>query len=180
MGDKREMDETGKGFSFRDEAEGKLAKFLDAAPELEGRDPAEIIHELRIHQIELEMQNEELKRFQYALEESRNKYQDLYDFAPVGYFTLSRKGLIDEVNLAGAALFAIPRQKLIKMRFAHFVAPEFQSHWYQYIVSVLDHEENQNCDLKLKREDGSSFHVMLDSIRTVSYTHLTLPTKRIV
>lgn len=99
MGDKREMDETGNGFSrLRDEAEGKLAKSLDAAPELEGRDPAEIIHELRIHQIELEMQDEELKRFQYALEESRNKYQYLYDFAPVGYFTLNSQGIIKEVT----------------------------------------------------------------------------------
>ena len=69
------------------------------------------------------MQNEELKGIQLELEESRDKYQDLYDFAPVGYFTVSRKGLIYRANLTGASLLGMPRPKLIKIGFGHFVAP---------------------------------------------------------
>ncbi len=65
----------------------------------------DVIHELRVHQIELEMQNEELREAQIKLEDSRNKYFDLYNFAPIGYFTLDERGIILDVNLAGASTF---------------------------------------------------------------------------
>jgi hypothetical protein len=71
-------------------AEGKLSRSPDTTQELEEKTPEEIIHELHVHQIELELQNEELKRVQLELEGVKNKYQDLYDFAPIGYFTLTR------------------------------------------------------------------------------------------
>jgi chemotaxis family two-component system sensor kinase Cph1 len=83
------------------------------------------------------MQNEELRRAQLALEESRGKYVDLYDFAPVGYFTFTPKGLIAEVNLTGAALLGVVRQKLINGRFRKFVAPQGQDLWDRHILSVL-------------------------------------------
>jgi hypothetical protein len=95
MADKTEIDETGSsGSILRHRAEGKLSRSPDATQELKEETPEEIIHELHVHQFELEMQNEELKRVQLELEESRSdyrgKYQDLYDFAPDGYFTLTR------------------------------------------------------------------------------------------
>ena len=83
------------------------------------------------------MQNEELKRVQLELEDARDKYQSLYDFSPVGYFTLTHKGIIQEVNLAGATLLGMPRPKLIGRGFGHFVAPESENQWDQHILAVL-------------------------------------------
>jgi PAS domain S-box-containing protein len=135
--------------------------------------PKELVHELRVHQIELQMQNEELKKAQLALEVSRNKYLDLYDFAPVGFFTFTRGGRIAEVNLTGAALLGAERQELLNRGFGHFVAPENLEQWERHLVSMYKSEEKQSCDLALKREDGATFHARLDSIR------LALPTARL-
>ncbi len=99
------------------------------------------------------------------MEESKDKYEDLYDFAPVGYFTLTHKGIIREVNLTGASLLRILRPKLINSGFGRFVASECLDRWYQHIIGVLGHEEKQTCDLKLIREDGSTFYASLESIR---------------
>ncbi|MCK7491406.1 MAG: hypothetical protein MZW92_06610 [Comamonadaceae bacterium] len=89
---------------------------------LSGLDVQELVHELGTHQIELEMQNEELRRAQEALESSRSRYVDLYDFAPVGYFTFDGNGLIREVNLTGARLLGIERVLLLDKPFAGFIA----------------------------------------------------------
>jgi len=166
MTDKKDLDNVGSDSALRDAAEGQLGKFPDTSTEIKDLTPEEIIHELRVHQIELEMQNEELQRVQLQLEESRDKYQDLYDFAPVGYFTLSQKGLISEANLTGASQLGMPRPKLINLGFGHFVAPESEDQYYQHILNVRKQEGKQFCDLMLKSEDGSSFYAHLESIRT--------------
>ncbi len=123
------------------------------------------IHELHVHQVELGIQNEELKRLQLESESSNKKYQDLYDFAPVGYFTLSHKGIIKEVNLTGASLVGVDRKKLINRGFGHFVDYESLGQFDIHIASVVKQQEKLSCDLKLKREDGSSLYVKLESIR---------------
>jgi PAS domain-containing protein len=81
----------------------------------------QVIHELRVHQIELEMQNEELRTAQIALEDSRSRYQDLYDYAPVGYVTLNDQGLLLEANLTTVRILGVERQRLTKMFFSQFV-----------------------------------------------------------
>ena len=164
----RDMDVTGSGASaLRASAEDQLDRSPDTTQELGDKTPEEVIHELHVHKIELEMQNEELKRVQLELEEAKNKYQDLYDFAPVGYFTLDHKTLIKEVNLTGATLLEMPRPKLIGRGFGHFVSPKSLDLWNKHIISVLGHEDKQTSDLRLKREDESSFFARLNSIRVV-------------
>ena len=166
MADKKSLnDNVNSGCALRDAAEDQLGKSTGLSPELKDQTPEEIIHELRVHQIELEIQNAELQRMQLALEQSKGKYQNLYDFAPVGYFTLTHKGIISEANLAGAALLGMPRPKLIGRGFGHFIGPESLAQWDQHILGVLGQEEKQNCDLTLRREDGSSFYARLESIR---------------
>jgi|GEM_PF-621058 len=167
MIDKRNLDDDVGGPSIlRNSAEAKVSETSDATEDLKNKTQEAIIHELQVHQIELEMQNDELKRVQLALEESRDKFQDLYDFAPVGYFTLSPKGIIKEVNLTGASLLGMPRSKLIGRGFGYFVAPESLDQWGKHILAVMGHEKKHSCVLALKCEDGSLFYVRLESIRT--------------
>jgi len=127
--------------------------------------PVKLLHELQVHQIELEMQNEELRRAHTALEESRDRYVDLYEFAPIGYLTLTREGLIAEINLTGAAMLGEERKKLLQRRFAQFVVPEDRDRWYRSLLQTLQHSDKQNCELALQRGDGTLFHAQLDCLR---------------
>ncbi|HSO26340.1 MAG TPA: PAS domain-containing protein, partial [Methanobacteriaceae archaeon] len=97
---------------------------------------SEIVHELRVHQIELEIQNEELREAQIKLEDSRRKYFELYNFAPVGYFTLDEKGIILDVNLAGAGLLGVERRNLNKIALINFIASEHRHIFYQHLKKV--------------------------------------------
>lgn len=123
-----------------------------------------LLRELQAHQIELEMQNEKLRRDQLALEESRGHYLDFYEFAPIGYLTLYLNGQIAETNFAGAALLEEERSKLHNRRFAGFVAAEDRERWHRIFMHMLRHNGNQECELKLRRADGTILHVRLDSM----------------
>jgi len=149
--------------SLRAEAEARLA----CAPPADGtqRSPEEILHELRVYQIELEMQNDALRQTQLELEESRDRYVDLYDFAPIGYLTLTRGGLIREVNLTGALLLGMERNKLAHRRFAQFIVPEDNERWHQHFTRVVQYGGQRDCELSLKRGDGSVFYAHLDCLR---------------
>ena len=162
--------------TLRAAAEGELARLAGATPwqvrtqggapeDLAGKTAENILHELQVRQIELEMQNEELKRAQVALEKSRDKYLDLYDFAPVGYFTLTHNGQITEVNLAGATLLGQERAQLVGRGLGRSIAPGDIDRWEQHLVSVAHSAEKQTCELTLKRGDGSTFFARLESIR---------------
>ena len=121
-----------KKADLRKRAEKALKSKTEVTKEILGTNAPELIHELEVHQIELEMQNEELRRTQLELNESRNKYYDLYDLAPVGYFLLDQKGRILEVNLAGADLLGIERGSLIKKKFSQFIIPDSQDAFYMH------------------------------------------------
>lgn len=129
--------------------------------------PAEaLLHELQVHQIELEMQNETLRRIQVVLEESRDRYQDLYDFSPIAYFTLNEHGLITEINLTGAALLGVERKKLLNTRFARFIAAEDSDEWNRCFVEVLKNSHNHRGEFKLQRDDHSNFIAHMDCLHT--------------
>lgn len=150
---------------LRDNAEKQLARSLKSLPDLKGQPAEKLIHELQVHQIELETQAEELRRVQSALEESRDKYLNLYEFAPVGYLTLNDKALIEDVNLKGATLLGVERGILVNARFRTFIAPEGLDQWDRYFLNVLNQGERQSCPIQLMRSDGSTFPAQLESLR---------------
>ena len=92
------------------------------------QDAQKMLHELEVHQIELQMQNEELRQAQDTITASQERYADLYDFAPVGYFTFDSTGLITEVNLTGASLLGVDRGELTNKPFSLFVAAPSTGH----------------------------------------------------
>jgi PAS domain S-box-containing protein len=112
---------------------------------------------LRVHQIELEMQNEELRRIQIELEAGRVRYFDLYDLAPVGFCTLSEKGLILEANITIATMFGVPREKLIKRPFTRFVLPEDQDICYLRRRTLAATGREQDWDMRMRHADGFAF-----------------------
>jgi PAS domain S-box-containing protein len=122
---------------------------------------AALLHELQVHQIELELQNEELRRTQAALEVSRDRFVDLFDFAPVGYLTLSDAGLIEEVNLTGAALLGVERGELRGKRFVGFVTREHADRWNLFFKARDQRTNPQSCPLLIQRADGSVFDAHL-------------------
>ncbi|MFC1716920.1 ATP-binding protein [Candidatus Poribacteria bacterium] len=139
---------------------GESANLDELSPE----DTRRLIHDLQVHQIELEMQNEELRRIQAELAESRDKYSDLYDFAPVGYLTLSEKGLIVEANLTCASLLGIERSSLIGKPLSGFIARDDEDIFYIYRRNVLAEKTRQTCELRMVRRDGGQFYAQLESI----------------
>ena len=124
----------------------------------------ELIHELQVHQIELEMQNEELRRTQQELEASRDKYSDLYEFAPLGYFVLDQKGVILEANLTVSGILGIARAFLIGKPLASLVNKEDGDALYLHFRQVLETQSKQTCDVGLTKEDGSQIQVRLDTL----------------
>jgi PAS domain S-box-containing protein len=150
---------------LRHAAENKLVRSSGTSSEMKAGTLEGVNHELQVHQIELEMQNEELRKAQLNLEKSRQRYADLYDFAPVGYFTFTPEALIKEANLTGATLLEMDRQRIINGRFRRFVASSDFDQWDQHFLRVLREGEKQTCDLTLKRQDGSTFQAGLESIR---------------
>ena len=151
--------------SLRGGAEKQLARSPKSSSDLKGQFPEALIHELRVHQIELETQAEELRKSKITLEESRDKYLDLYEFAPLGYLTLTDKALITEVNLTGATLLGVERSKLVNARFRKFIAHENSEQWDRYFINVLNLGEKQCCTLMLKRGENSIFPARLEGVR---------------
>ena len=138
--------------NLRKDAEMRLSKRSSILPEESGCSPDQIVHELRFHQIELEMQNEALRESQQALEESRDRYADLYDFAPVGYLTLTEKGVISEANLTAATILGIERNKLIKRLFRTYISRDYLEQWGRYFTRVLKTTDRQIGDLNSGKE----------------------------
>ena len=150
--------------SLRRKAEEKLRTQLERLKELSARDIQELVHELGTHQIELEMQNEELRKARDELESSRNQYAELYDFAPVGYFTIDAQGLIEGVNLTGARLLGIERGLLLKRPFINFIAEAADREIFsKHCSEIFQKQGNQTCEIRLKRKDGATFYAQLQS-----------------
>jgi len=153
---------------LRDDAEKKLSESSDTFTKIKSKMPEELVHELQIHQIELEMMNDELRMTNLALESARDRYVKLYDSAPVGYFTFTHEALISEVNLTGTFMLGVDRRKLVNNRFRAFVSSQDFDLWDSHFMKVLKEGGKQSCDLSIRRVDDSVFYARLDSIRTDS------------
>jgi PAS domain S-box-containing protein len=151
---------------LRADAEAQLVRTHEP-PQTPARSAAELLHELQVHQIELEMQNEELRSARIALEASRDRYLDLFEFAPVGYLTLTGNRQIDAINLAGAKLLGDERAPLLQRHFDHFVADEDRDRWYLLFFRLMAVAGgNGGIELKLLRRDGTAIYVHVDCLRT--------------
>jgi PAS domain S-box-containing protein len=122
----------------------------------------ELLHELQVHQIEAEMQNEELRRLQMEMEASRARYFDLYDLAPVGYLTVCEAGLIRERNFVAAGLLGVSRRALNKQPFTRFISVPFQDHYYLLCKRLLETRLPQTTELQMLGRDGEAFWARLE------------------
>jgi len=151
--------------TLRDEAEALVVNI--SAPKVTAQPSEMLIHELLVHKVELEMQNEELRRVHTSMEEARDRYVDFYEFAPMGYITLSRDGLISEINLTGCTLLGIERFRLVGRRFTRSVVSQDKDLWHRLFLNLMEHSETGRLSfgLQMERADNSTFHAHLDCLR---------------
>jgi PAS domain S-box-containing protein len=119
-----------------------------------------LLHELEVHQVELEMQNAELHQAREEMEEVLGKYTDLYDFAPIGYFTLDRNGVILAVNLAGAALLGLDRSRLLGRSFESFIVSGASPAFTALLRTVVTNRVKESLELELRlaqMQEGSEY-----------------------
>lgn len=121
-------------------------------------------HELEVHQIELEMQNEELKRAKDLAEKAAEKFTALYDFAPVGYFTLGRDSTIKGLNLMGASLLGKERSLLVNSNFKLFVTRDTLIVFDDFISKIFETHFKQSCEARLTIKGNPSVFVQLEGI----------------
>jgi PAS domain S-box-containing protein len=155
----------------RQQAEQKLREH----PARAGQPPSEVdaralVHELEVHQIELEMQNEEMRCAQAQAEAALDKYTDLFDFAPLGYFELAEGGVIRAANLAGAALVGLERSRVVPRRFGAWVAPAGLPVFADFSQAVLASDTKQTCELQLLCEGRGARDVRLEGLAVSDQT----------
>jgi PAS domain S-box-containing protein len=157
--------ENSDGSELRHRAEKQMQTEPAGPEEIDGmstKDMAKMIHELRVHQIELKMQNEELRRIQEELEEARDRYSHLFDFSPVGYLTVNEKGIVEGANLTFATLMGMERSAVVGKPFSRFVQREDQDVYYLNSQRLLESGALQSFTLRLTKNDGSDFFANLE------------------
>lgn len=154
---------------LRRQAEDRLrAKTGELHPPLTREAMQRLVHELEVHQIELEMQNEELRQARDKVEKALAKYTDLYDFAPVGYATLSRDGVILATNLTGASLLDVERAELIGRRFAQFVTEAYRPVFTDFLGAVFTSRAKEVCEVALRNKEDRPIVVLVEALATTS------------
>ena len=153
---------------LRRQAEEKAALSPDNNKSLSLKETQLMIHELRVHQIELEMQNEEMRQAQEELNAARVRYFDLYDLAPVGYLTLNEAGLIQEANLTASTLLGVIRGMLVGQAISKFILKDDEDTDYLFRKQLLTSGEQKTCDLRMVKNDGSLLWVSMSATVTRS------------
>jgi PAS domain S-box-containing protein len=153
-----------KARELRARAEKSLRKTGKKVVTASMEDAQRMVYELQVHEIELQMQNEDLRRTQQELEEAYERYANLYDFAPCAYLTLGTTGEIREANLAAASLLGAERKRLLKQKFTRFIREESQDDFYLYSRLVLASGIRQTSQLELKEAGGERLTVRMDGM----------------
>lgn len=167
---------------LRDEAEKRLALGrakltpLEMSAQKTPQTTDILLRELEVQQIELEMQADELQRANTNAEDSRNRYINLYEFAPIGYFSINADGIATDVNLKAAAMLGIERNHITKHRFEEFVANQDRDFWYKTFVSLKNEVAGKEYDLTLmiQRHDGSTFYSQINCLRVAGADNLEI------
>jgi PAS domain S-box-containing protein len=152
---------------LRSRAEAKVLKNRAVVPKSQLPMPhakaQKLIHELQVHQVELEMQNEELSRARTELEVARRHYFDLYHLAPVGYCILSREGLVLEANLTAVNMLDLALSTLVRKPVSRFIFKEDQDIYYLHLKQLYETNRSITCELRMVKKDGTLFWVQLTS-----------------
>jgi len=163
---------------IRQQAEKKVALCPENNTCLSLKETRLMIHELRVHQIELEMQNEELRRVQAELDATRLRYFDLYDLAPVGYVTLSETNMFLEANLTATTMLGVLRNAMLRYPLTKFILKDDQDTYYQFRKKLFETGEPQSCELWMVKSDGSTIWVHLSA--TLALNEAKEPVCRLV
>ena len=163
----KKPDELKKG--LRKQAEEKVATLRerDLLRYLPQYEEKRLLHELQVHQVELEMQNEEIRGVQTELEESRSRYRELYDFAPVGYITLDKTGLILEANITAADLLNVPRAALLLPVPSVFHGPGVRRCRPPFPPETPDARDERYCGVPSSTGGGDAFRDLPERKRRV-------------
>jgi PAS domain S-box-containing protein len=149
---------------LRKQAEARVA---DESVDVSHKSPDQIkalLHDLHVHQIELELQNDQLRATQVELELARERLSELYDFAPVSYLTLNQAGEILQANLTSVTMLGIQRTKLLSQKFNRFVLSADQERYYTCLRKVFSEREKQVCELRLRPGSGAIFFGRLEAV----------------
>ena len=160
----KKPDGSTKFTKLRRQAEARLRTTKQDVAAMPIKDVQQLVYELQVHQIELEMQNDELRRTQVDLEAARDRYVDLYDFSPAGHLTLDRHGKIVEANLRAGTLLGIHRKELIGQPLARFIAAADADTFYRHWQEVLKTGTRQACEVPLVERAGVSRWVCFESL----------------
>ncbi len=133
-------------------------------PSIAFKDISNLIHEIQVHHIELEIQNEELRNSQIALESMNRKYFDFYNFAPIAYFSCDKKGIINDVNLEGASLLGLERNTLFNSAFIRFLTQDSRRKFHLHMKRVCDTLKTERCNLEMIKSNGLQFHAHLETV----------------
>jgi diguanylate cyclase (GGDEF)-like protein/PAS domain S-box-containing protein len=154
------------GAELRRQAETKLSerkKKTGPLPATEA-DARRLIHELQVHEIELEMQNEELAQSRAELEWTLNMYTELFAFAPVGYFTLTRDGTIRRANLTGARLLGVELNNVVKRRFGVFLSPQARTTFNTFLDKVFASANKEACEVTIQKDGAAPLWVHIEAV----------------
>jgi PAS domain S-box-containing protein len=149
---------------LRQQAETLLLQSPRTVSEVSSAAERDLVHELRVYQAELEMQNEELRCVQLELESSRDRFSKLYDLSPYGYLTLTSEGAVLEANLTAARLLGLEPPYLLKKKFPHFIAAESQDVFYLRQRELFASAGRQSYELQMRRPDGTPFTAHVESM----------------